>query len=209
MKDFILKLKDKFIEVLPKSHVENFSEEFNNIIIDGSPLTQLFYFDAKDFFDLVIESNKDFVNFVFIQEEGKFKILIHLSNQRNSAEIDDQLYYLDLNKTQVEKQKFDVDIRDYLSKRKEYKEGLGYKIYKVTGVEATEVISYKAKDILLFYVKHSKINYSRLEFRMIQFKIWNVGSDSYYTEKNNQISFVVRALAEENTEYFNFGHRIP
>jgi hypothetical protein len=209
MKDFILKLKDKFIEVLPKSHVENFSEEFNNIIIDGSPLTQLFYFDAKDFFDLVIESNKDFVNFVFIQEEGKFKILIHLSNQRNSAEIDDQLYYLDLNKTQVEKQKFDVDIRDYLSKRKEYKEGLGYKIYKVTGVEVTEVISYKAKDILLFYVKHSKINYSRLEFRMIQFKIWNVGSDSYYTEKNNQISFVVRALAEENTEYFNFGHRIP
>jgi|SRR5690606_15248367 len=209
MKDFILKLKDKFIEVLPKSHVENFSEEFNNIIIDGSPLTQLFYFDAKDFFDLVIESNKDFVNFVFIQEEGKFKILIHLSNQRNSAEIDDQLYYLDLNKTQVEKQKFDVDIRDYLSKRKEYKEGLGYKIYKVTGVEATEVISYKAKDILLFYVKHSKINYSRLEFRMIQFKIWNVGSDSYYTEKNNQLSFVVSALAEENTDYFNFGHRIP
>lgn len=205
---------NKFVEPILLSHVETFSDEFSKIEIDDISLTESFYIDALDFLCAIGDSGKDYVNFLFIEDDkGNLSLMLHLSNQQNSVELNDQLYYLQ-NKTDDKLKsvvKADLDLREYITKRNDYNEGLGKKIGIATGVGATQLVSYKVKDVLIFYIKHFEGEYSALEFKMIQFKSLSGTSDlhNYYKKNDKRISFVVKLIGEPKTEYYNFGHKHP
>src|SRR5690606_38573206 len=108
--------------------------------------------------------------------------------------------------------KEESDLTKYIIERIKYRNGLGNKINNVIKVKNTEVVSYKNKDILSFYMNNYYRVQEKLEFNMIQFKyIPSTNEDLalYYNKNNRQLSFVVDLPKEEEIEYFNFGHRIP
>ncbi len=214
MKNLINLCAQSFIPGLPFLDGQTFIREFKNLQIGQGPLKNVFTLHFPSFFCAIHESTKTHANFVFIEQKETIHFMLHLSDFQNSIGIDDKLYTF---QTQDGDEKLlfvkeESDLTKYITERIKYRNGLGNKINNVTKVKNTEVVSYKTKDILSFYMNNYDRVQEKLEFNMIQFKsIPSTNEDLalYYNKNNRQLSFVVALPKEEEIEYFNFGHRIP
>jgi hypothetical protein len=218
----LVKLEEIVIDKrIPCADMPLLTAAYDSIPIQTEFHTKEFMVDCLAFYDVIEATEKNHVNFVFIERSNKLDIMLHLSNKENDIEPSDKIYNFDGSDIlkPVEIKSLDV----YWEERNKYKIGLGAVITEATQIAKpegnTQVISYtriKALDFereLRNELSSADIMY--LHFRMIQF-IPIEGSDlnaSYRTRPRN-ISFGVSLFYRNGTEikqthYYDIGHLHP
>lgn len=207
-----------FSKAIPKQDVLQLSQKFDQIIINGEPLRNEFHVDTEQFMTIVSESEKDYANFVFIQDGHKFAFMLHLSDSQQNIEAGDKLYFFQENTQGIFLPVEEQNLNMYSVKRTEYNNGLGLAIAVATntGSSNTQIVSHSRADILAFWQNHlSELPNEAtkyLEFKMIQFTpVASSSFNDYYTEHQRRIAFVVRLDygISVATNYYDFGFRIP
>lgn len=202
---------------LPDEDVTFLSQEYNQINIGGVPLRNTFLLNADQFLEAVTEAKKNYVNFVFIQQDGELSLMLHLSDLQFEKEEGDVLYYFQENSGIYELVQ-ELSLEVYDEKKEEFCTYLGSEIASETGTGThnTEIISHETKDVLFFWMyhllEHPNDVYNHIELKMIQFQpILSSVYNAHYTAYQHKIAFAVRLDygVSIDTDYFDIGYGHP